>query len=51
MKNKVLYLIVGIPVLAVLMGMVTLYVAITHADPGVQVEKPAMSKTSWRDAE
>lgn len=51
MKNRVLYLVVGIPALAVLMGMVTLYVAFSSADPGVELDQPVMSKTSWRIAE
>lgn len=51
MKNKVLYLVIGIPVVAVLMGMFTLYLAITHADPGVQIHHTALTKTSWRNEE
>lgn len=51
MKNKVLYLIVGIPLTAVLMGIVTLYIAFSNADPGIQLHHPAMSKTSWRETE
>lgn len=47
--RAVLLLVVGIPLAAVLMGAVTLYVAFSHADPGVRPEQPAMSKTSWRE--
>jgi hypothetical protein len=48
MKRGVLYLVVGIPASAVLVGMVLLYVAFTNADPGIEVDVPPMSKTSWR---
>lgn len=49
--NRALYLVIGIPAAAVLMGAVTLYVAFSNADPGVPMEQPAMSKTSWQEAE
>ncbi len=45
-----LYLVIGIPTAALLMGLVTLYVAFSNPDPGVVTEQPAMSKTSWRDS-
>lgn len=48
MKRGVLYLVIGIPASAVLVGMVLLYVAFTNADPGIEVDAPPMSKTSWR---
>lgn len=47
-KHGILYLIIGIPVAAVLMGATTLYVAFSNPDPGVQMERPALSKTSWQ---
>ena len=51
MKNRILYLIVGIPAAAVLMGIVTLYIAFSNPDPGVPMDQPPMSKTSWRTAD
>jgi hypothetical protein len=51
MKRGILYLIIGIPAAAVLMGAVTLYVAFSNVDPGVRLEQPALSKTSWQDRE
>lgn len=45
-----LYLIIGIPATAVIMGIVTLVVAFSNADPGIQQDAPPMSKTSWQEA-
>lgn len=50
MRRGVLYLVIGIPASAVLLGMVLLYVAFTNADPGIEIDEPPMSKTSWREA-
>lgn len=50
-KNAALYLIIGIPAAAVLMGAVTLYIAFSNADPGVHIERAPMSKTSWQETE
>jgi len=49
MKRGVLYLVIGIPVAAVLMGVVTLYVAFSNPDPGVQRDGAPLSKTSWQE--
>lgn len=51
MKNRILYLVIGIPASAVLMGIVTLYLAFSTADPGVPMDRPALSKTSWQVAD
>jgi len=48
MRNKVLYLVVAIPAAALLMGAMTLYIAFSNPDPGVVLDAPPMSKTSWR---
>lgn len=50
MRRGVLYLVIGIPASAVLLGMVLLYVAFTNADPGIEIDEPPMSKSSWREA-
>lgn len=49
MKRGVLYLVIGIPLAAVLMGVVTLYVAFSNPDPGVQQDGVPLSKTSWQE--
>ena len=49
MKNKVLYLVVGIPVAAVLMGIVSLTIAFSQPDARIPVERPPMSKSSWQE--
>ena len=49
MKNKILYLVVGIPLTAIVMGMVTLYIAFSQPDPAIPMERPALSKTSWQE--
>lgn len=51
MKPRILYLIVGIPAAAVVMGMITLYLAFSHPDQSIVVERPALSKTSWQTEE
>ena len=51
MKRGILYLVFGIPLLAVLMGSVTLYIAFSDPDPGVRQTYKALSKTSWQDDE
>ncbi|HEX7034679.1 MAG TPA: hypothetical protein VF210_02835 [Pseudomonadales bacterium] len=48
MKNRILYLVIGIPASAVLMGIVTLYLAFSNPDPGVPMDQPALTKTSWK---
>lgn len=49
MKRGIFYLVFGIPAAAVLMGLVTLYIAFSNSDPGVSLDQPAMSKTSWQN--
>jgi hypothetical protein len=49
MKRGVLYLVIAIPATAVIMGIITLVVAFSNADPGVARDAPEMSRTSWRD--
>lgn len=50
MKRAVLWLVIGIPLSAVVMGAVTLYLALVNPDPGVAVDQPALSRTSWQKA-
>lgn len=49
--NALLYLVVGIPVAALLMGIVTLFVAFSNPDPGVVRDAVPLSKTSWSDSD
>ena len=51
-KVGMVYLLIGIPLASVLLGMVTLYFAFTSTDCDVRLNEVApMSKTSWRPAE
>jgi hypothetical protein len=47
-RNGMLYLIIGIPGAAVLMGAVALYLAVSQPDPGVRQDGVPLSKTSWQ---
>jgi len=49
MKRGVLWLVIGIPLAAVLMGVVSLYFALSNPDPGVVLDGRPLSKTSYRD--
>ena len=49
MKRGVLWLVIGIPLAAVLMGAISLYVALANPDPGVVLDARPLSKTSHRD--
>lgn len=51
MKNRILYLVIGIPASAVLMAVVSLYLAFSNPDPGVPMDQPALSKMSWKVSE
>lgn len=48
-SNKMLWLVVGIPLTSVLVGMVTLFLALGVNDTAVQIDQKPLSKTSWRD--
>jgi hypothetical protein len=48
-KNGVLYLLIGIPVASLLMGVITLYVAFTYRDHVVATEHPPLTKMSWQE--
>lgn len=45
--HGMLYLIIGIPLTALLMGIVTLFIAFSNPDPGVEMDGDPLSKTSW----
>jgi hypothetical protein len=47
--NRILYLVIGIPAAAVVMGIITLVIAFSNADPGVERDGPPLSKTSWHE--
>ena len=49
MKKRVLYLVVAIPLTAVLMGAVTLFIAFSDPDRGVRDAQAPLSKTSWQE--
>ena len=49
-KRGMIYLLIALPLASVIMGMVTLYVALAEQDPVVTESPQALSKTSWRGA-
>jgi len=51
MKHRMLYLVIGIPVAAILMGIINLYIAMSNPDPGVDLDGRPLSKTSHRNPE
>jgi len=51
MKRGVLYLVIGVPLSAVIMGVLILYLALSNPDPGVRYDGPPLSKTSHRNPE
>jgi len=51
MKRSVLWLVIGIPLAAVVMSSISLYVALSNPDPGVVLDGRPLSKTSYRDQE
>ncbi|MFU8816284.1 MAG: hypothetical protein ACNA7W_13120 [Pseudomonadales bacterium] len=50
MKRGVLYLVVGIPLCAVLMGTLMLYLAFSNPDSSVREDGKPLSKTSWQES-
>lgn len=50
MKRGVLYLVIGIPAASIVMGIVVLYLAFSNADPGIDLDQPPLSKSSWRES-
>ena len=50
MKRGMIYLLIAIPAAAVIMGSITLYLAISTPEAPVTREAPPLSKTSWREA-
>lgn len=49
MKRGVLYLLIAVPVVTVIMGGVTLYLAFSDPPQAVEIEAKPLSKTSWRE--
>jgi hypothetical protein len=50
-KRGILWLVIGIPAAAVVMGFVSLWIALSDPDPGVEFDGRPLSKTSYRDEE
>lgn len=48
--NGMVYLIVAIPLMALVMGVVILYLAFSNPDSGVRQDGKPLSKTSWQEA-
>jgi hypothetical protein len=49
MKRGVLWLVIGIPLAAIVMGTISLYFALSTRDPGVELDGRPLSKTSHQD--
>ncbi len=47
--NRMLWLIIGIPMTSVAMGILTIILAVNSGDGSVRIEEPPLSKTSWRE--
>lgn len=50
-RNGMIYLIVGLPCAAVVMGLLIVALAFSNPDPGVRPDGPPLSKTSWQEVE
>lgn len=48
MKRGMIYLIIAIPLASVVMGAVTLYLALSEPDVAVRQQQPTLSRTNWR---
>jgi hypothetical protein len=46
MKRGVLWLVIGIPLAAVVMSSISIYFALRDPDPGVVLDGPPLTKTS-----
>ena len=49
MKNRMLMLVIGIPLSSVLLGMVMIFLAVNSPDQRLDSDH-ALSKTSWRQS-
>lgn len=49
MKNRMLLLVIGIPLSSVLFGMVMIFLAVNSPDQRLESDH-ALSKTSWRQS-
>tara|TARA_Y100001933_G_scaffold68910_1_gene69944 strand:+ start:936 stop:1097 length:162 start_codon:yes stop_codon:yes gene_type:complete len=49
MKKGMLYLVIAIPLAAVLMGVITLYVAFSSPNQAIDKADRPLSKTSWQE--
>ena len=47
-SNRMIWLIIGIPIASVLMGIITMTVALNTGDGAVPIEEQPLSKTSWK---
>jgi len=51
MKRLPVILLIAIPATAVLMGMISMYLAFQGPDQEIKVDSAPLTKTSWRPAE
>ena len=48
MKHGMIYLLIAIPAASLVMGAVTVYLALAHPAEVVEISEAPLSKTSWR---
>ncbi len=46
--NRILWLIVGIPMTSVVVGVITIILAVSSGDGPVSIDEQPLSKTSWK---
>jgi hypothetical protein len=48
-KRGVIYLLIAVPVATLIMGGITLYLALSDPPQAVKIDAKPLSKTSWRE--
>lgn len=48
--RAVFWILIGVPVVSVVMGIVVLFIAFGNAESSVSIEQAPLSKTSWQNA-
>ena len=51
MKRGMIYLLLAVPAASLIMGGITLYLALSDPPVPVEIESEPLSKTSWREAD
>ena len=48
--KSVFWVLIGVPVLSLVMGIVVIFIAFGNAESSVPIEQEPLSKTSWQSA-